>query len=167
MHINYEASTSSAIAINVDVEVGARLQLALDLNGQNEANGFDATDSDKIVALANAALDLASANFPILRESTWLVLLDAQHEMAGNHLSAVRNAPRPQQRGYFEWLLSESANFHDPGLVNPLETEQLPEEAALAVYLVGNLFWSKGNSDLRQIISQISGLPYDRVFKGD
>lgn len=48
-----------------------------------------------------------------------------------------------------------------------METEKLPEEAALSVYLVGNLFRSEGNSDLRQIISQISGLPYDPVYKDD
>lgn len=166
-----ETSDFLPLPIEVNVKAGTRLQNILKLEGRTESDGLNSSDGEKIDALATAALDMAALNFPLIRESTWMLLMDAQREKARDFVTSVMHTPRPhdaeQEMNYFEELFDGYERLGKASLDDLSMVENLKTDAALAVCLAGNLFRSTKGADLRQVLSRVSGRPHECVYLGD
>lgn len=153
--------------VSVTVEANLRLQRVLKLNGCTATDDSGPSEGAKISALACAALDIAAAKFPVISESTWKLLIDAQHHYAESPDEGVSFTPQPQGPDYFEALFDCYEDLSHASLVDLTAVENLETDAALPVYLAANLFRCTKDADLREILSYVSGRPRECVYQGD
>lgn len=132
---------------------------------------IEAEQSKKVVSILRTARNLAMANFPLLTQEEWVLLLNCTDYWSRSDRDMVLSiATHPRERSF---LISELSFYLGENEGNGLDLTRLrnigPNETH-SILLVSEHFWmntSESPLDLREILSRVSGRPKECVFFDD
>lgn len=163
----------------IEVPVDAKLFSALHLSHREDPvaeladpfAGHAAENGKKINALLKATLTASVSHFPLLQEGAWGALLSVTQP--GINPASVVMMEKTLKPGCLAHLMSDLAldySKEDWEGMGIARLGELTPAEILPAMLVADVFWapeSRGGSNLRTILSQVSGRPMECVFSDD